>query len=296
MHFHGFGSLFENTDGSRARRIANKRGRKSRLRPRAQFDSPPHPTCDIMSFTLQEDPHMSIAFSRRAAILGAAALRMIRIVKAQPRPKFIAISSANRNHGGINACAKSVAVMRAGGHTLDALTAGVNHVREAVPAQAVDYAYNPPHGAINCIGMNEKERCPSSPPAAWRGKFRAVVRIRPLSAAASDSIGMSEAPVPLAAGKKISASRSSYNCRKYAAWRATQEAALDCLKRMACNFDNDEKRLAQVGLGYTYCVKTANTAPPRCGRATIPGSPFVPAGMRVRNGLCTSWTGRANLF
>ena len=50
---------------------------------------------------------MSSTFSRRAAIFGAAALPMIGIVKAQTRPKFIAISSANRNNGGVNACAKS---------------------------------------------------------------------------------------------------------------------------------------------------------------------------------------------
>src|SRR5271155_111846 len=180
---------------------------------------------------------MSIPFSRRAAILGAAAFPMIRIVKGQSRPKFIAISSANRNNGGVNACAKAVEVMKAGGDTLDAVIAGVNileldascdhmflvgegvprfakaegfeeanllteesriawlawkrslrdknchsnwgagldappaeqkhalledllrdfpHASEAVLAQAVDYAYNPPHGAINCIGMNEK--------------------------------------------------------------------------------------------------------------------------------------------
>ena len=63
---------------------------------------------------------MSIAFSRRAAILSAAALPMIRIVIAQSRPKFIAISSANRNHGGVNACAEAVETMKAGGETLDA--------------------------------------------------------------------------------------------------------------------------------------------------------------------------------
>jgi hypothetical protein len=59
---------------------------------------------------------MSITFSRRAAVVGAAVLPKIRIVKAQLRPEFIAISSANRNNGGINACAKAVDVMKARRH------------------------------------------------------------------------------------------------------------------------------------------------------------------------------------
>ena len=67
-------------------------------------------------------------FSRRAAILGATALPMIRIVQAQARPKFIAVGSANRFDGGLNACTKAVEVMKAGGDTLDAVIQGVNIV------------------------------------------------------------------------------------------------------------------------------------------------------------------------
>src|SRR5580692_1372293 len=69
-----------------------------------------------------------ITLSRRAAILGAAALPVLRIAQSQPRPKFIAIGSANINDGGINACSKAVEVMRGGGDTLDAVIAGVNIV------------------------------------------------------------------------------------------------------------------------------------------------------------------------
>jgi len=69
-----------------------------------------------------------VTFSRRAALLGAAALPVVRVASAQARPKLIAISSANRNNGGINACNKSIEVMRGGGDTLDAAIAGVNIV------------------------------------------------------------------------------------------------------------------------------------------------------------------------
>ncbi len=71
--------------------------------------------------------------TRRAAILGAGALPAIQIVQSQPRPKFIAISSANRNNGGLNAVSKAVEVMKSGGDTLDAVIPGVNIVELDIP-------------------------------------------------------------------------------------------------------------------------------------------------------------------
>jgi len=105
-------------------------------------------TCDIISFSLQEGPHMSVTFSRRAAILGAAAFPMIRIAKSQSRPKFIAISSANRNNGGVNACAKAVEVMKAGGDTLDAVISGVNIVELDPRDKSVGYGGLPNEDGI----------------------------------------------------------------------------------------------------------------------------------------------------
>src|SRR6516164_4143501 len=62
------------------------------------------------------------ALSRRAALLGAAALPMIRAAKGQGKPKNIVISSAN----GVRACAKAMEIIKSGGDTLDAVIAGVN--------------------------------------------------------------------------------------------------------------------------------------------------------------------------
>ena len=58
---------------------------------------------------------MHSLFSRRAAMLGAAALPLVRAVKGQARPRNIVISSGN----GVRACAKAMEVIRAGGDTLD---------------------------------------------------------------------------------------------------------------------------------------------------------------------------------
>src|SRR6266516_4740903 len=63
-----------------------------------------------------------LSFTRRAAILSAAAVPMIRVVKAQARPRNIVISSSN----GVPACAKAMSIIKAGGDTLDAVIAGVN--------------------------------------------------------------------------------------------------------------------------------------------------------------------------
>lgn len=61
-------------------------------------------------------------FTRRAALLGAAALPVIRVAAAQGRPRHIVISSAN----GVAACAKALEMIQAGSDTLDAVIAGVN--------------------------------------------------------------------------------------------------------------------------------------------------------------------------
>jgi len=62
------------------------------------------------------------SFTRRAALVGAATLPMIRVIKAQAKPKNIVISSTN----GLRACAKAMEVIQSGGDTLDAVIAGVN--------------------------------------------------------------------------------------------------------------------------------------------------------------------------
>lgn len=69
-----------------------------------------------------------ITFSRRAAVVGAAALPMIRVLSGQSRPKSVVISSNNRANGGINCCNKALELLKAGKDTLDAVVAGVNIV------------------------------------------------------------------------------------------------------------------------------------------------------------------------
>jgi len=75
------------------------------------------------------DTEMSnFTFSRRAAVLGAAALPVIRVLKGQSKPKSVVISSNNRANGGINCCNKAMELIKAGKDTLDAVIAGVNIV------------------------------------------------------------------------------------------------------------------------------------------------------------------------
>ena len=68
----------------------------------------------------------NFTFSRRAAVVGAAALPMIRVLKGQSKPKSVVISSNNRANGGINCCNKAMELIKAGKDTLDAIIAGVN--------------------------------------------------------------------------------------------------------------------------------------------------------------------------
>ena len=277
-----------------------------------------------MSFLPEKGPHMSIAISRRAAILGAAAFPMTRIVKAQSRPELIAISSANRNNGGINACAKSVEVMKAGADTLDAVIAGINiveldassvhspsprigavgslrdknghtnrdpgldappgqqkyalledlrrafpHASDAVAAQAVDYAHNPPHGAINCIGMNEKgEMSTVTTTSAMAWKIPGHCGDSPIIGGGlwlDQDVG--GAGSTRRGEKNLRAAGAHTIVENMRHGMPPKEAALDCMKRVVRNFDNDEKRLAQVELSFyvlrkdgEYCAASLREA------------------------------------
>src|ERR1035441_9133230 len=62
----------------------------------------------------QGELSMSSTFSRRAAVLGAAALPIIRGLKAQSKSRPVVISSANRFDGGVNCCTKAVEAIKAG--------------------------------------------------------------------------------------------------------------------------------------------------------------------------------------
>src|SRR5438105_8982599 len=87
-------------------------------------------------------------FSRRAAILGAAAVPVIRVVKGQGKPRYIVVSSANRNNGGVNCCAKALEVIKSGGDTLDAVIAGVNIVELDPRDSSVGYGGLPNEDGI----------------------------------------------------------------------------------------------------------------------------------------------------
>jgi N4-(beta-N-acetylglucosaminyl)-L-asparaginase len=74
---------------------------------------------------------MSNTFTRRAAILSAAAAPLVRAADEQAeagRARRVVISSANRFDGGVHCCARAMEIIRGGGDTLDAVIAGVNIV------------------------------------------------------------------------------------------------------------------------------------------------------------------------
>ena len=69
-----------------------------------------------------------ISLSRRAVMLGVAALPLAQQAAGQSRSTRVVISSANDFNGGINCCAKAMETIQGGGDTLDAVIAGVNIV------------------------------------------------------------------------------------------------------------------------------------------------------------------------
>ncbi len=112
-------------------------------------------------------------FSRRAALLGAAALPLIRVVKGQNKPRNIVISSANRNNGGVNCCAKAMEIIKSGGDTLDAVIAGVNIVELDPRDNSVGYG-----GLPNEDGVVELDASCMHGPTRRGGAVGAIQKIK----------------------------------------------------------------------------------------------------------------------
>jgi N4-(beta-N-acetylglucosaminyl)-L-asparaginase len=366
---------------------------------------------------------MSVTFSRSPAILGAAAFPMIRIVKAQPRPKFIVISSANRNNGG-NACAKAVEIIKAGGDTLDAVIAGVNIVELDPRDNSVGYGGLPNKhsivdldascvhgpsrrmGAVGAIrniktpskvaqrvlqdtgymflagegalrlakaeGFEEENLLTEESRIAWLAWMRSLreknghtngdpgldappsvqkhTLLEDLAAISRMPVKPSIAPttrptVPsICIGMNEKGEMSTVTTTSGMAWKipgrcgdspiiggglwldqdvggagttcrgeenlrvagahtivenmrhgmSPKEAALDCLKRVARNFDNDEKRLAQVELSFYVLRKDGEYFAASLWKSDGPGLAVCTTEMRARNPRCTCWSAGAD--
>ncbi|HTS31181.1 MAG TPA: N(4)-(beta-N-acetylglucosaminyl)-L-asparaginase [Bryobacteraceae bacterium] len=123
---------------------------------------------------------------------------------------------------------------------------------EETIAWAYEVALNPPHGTINCISLNEK------------GEMSAITTTSGLAWKIPGRVG--DSPIiggglwlDQDIGGAGSTGRGEENLRVAGAHTivenmrhgmAPKEAALDALKRVARNFDNDEERLKAVDLNF----------------------------------------------
>src|SRR5512141_2763264 len=110
-----------------------------------------------------------ISLSRRAMMLGAAALPLAQQAGAQSRPKQLVISSGN----GVAACAKAMELIKAGKDTLDAVIAGVNIVELDPTDHSVGYG-----GLPNEDGVVELDASCMHGPTHKAGAVAALQRIK----------------------------------------------------------------------------------------------------------------------
>jgi len=83
------------------------------------------------------------------------------------------ISSANRNNGGVNCCAKAMEVIKTGGDTLDAVIAGVNIVELDPLDDSVGYG-----GLPNAEGVVQLDSCCMHGPRKRAGGVAALEGVR----------------------------------------------------------------------------------------------------------------------
>ncbi len=133
---------------------------------------------------------------------------------------------------------------------------------EAMLELAWEHATNPPHGTINCLALNEKGEMSgvtTTSGLAW--KIAGRVGDSPLIGAglyvdqdvgAAGSTGRGEENI-----RVVGAHTIVENMRH---GMSPKEAALDALKRVARNFDNDLKRLEMIDLNFYVLRKDGEYA------------------------------------
>jgi N4-(beta-N-acetylglucosaminyl)-L-asparaginase len=132
------------------------------------------------------------------------------------------------------------------------------HVEDSLIAWAFDVAKHPPTGTINCIALNQKgEMSATTTTSGMAWKIPGRVGDSPIiggglwldnDIGGAGSTGRGEENLRVAGAHTV-----VENMRH---GMSPQEAALDALKRVARNFDNDEKRLAEIDLQFYALSKT----------------------------------------
>jgi N4-(beta-N-acetylglucosaminyl)-L-asparaginase len=169
---------------------------------------------------------------------------------------------------------------------------------EELLAEAWEYVLNPPHGTINCLGLNSKGEMSgvtTTSGLAW--KIPGRVGDSPIIGAGlfldqdvggAGSTGRGEENIRIAGGHTV-----VENMRH---GMSPKDACLDALKRVARNFDYDKTRLKQVDLDYYALRKDGEY-----GAASLWGARPTRRGMRapqftVNDGGESRWEKSAYLY
>jgi len=156
---------------------------------------------------------------------------------------------------------------------------------EELLAEAIENAYHPPHGTINCIALNRK------------GEMSAVTTTSGLAWKISGRVG--DSPIiggglwlDEDVGGAGSTGRGEENLRVCGAHTvvenmrhgmAPKEAALDALERVARNFNRDRKRLEAIDLNFYLLRKDGAYA-----GASLWDKPSIQATRSAQFAVCTS--------
>ena len=164
-----------------------------------------------------------------------------------------------------------------GAFNLEQLKKEFPNANEQLLAEAMDYAIHPPHGTINCIALNDK------------GEMSAVTTTSGMAWKIPGRVGDSPIIggglwVDQDVGAAGSTGRGEENLRVCGAHTCVEnlrhgmsakDAALDTLKRLARNFDNDNERLKQVDLQFYVMSKDGDYCGASLWDRTRPGAPVV---------------------
>jgi N4-(beta-N-acetylglucosaminyl)-L-asparaginase len=144
-------------------------------------------------------------------------------------------------------------------------------------AQCIDFAVHPPHGTINCIALNQKgEMSAVTTTSGMAWKIPGRVGDSPIiggglwldqDVGGAGSTGLGEENL------RVSGAHTCVENMRHG--MSAKEAALDTLKRVARNFDNDMDRLKQVDLQFYVMSKDGDYCGASLWDRSRPGGPVT---------------------
>lgn len=234
----------------------------------------------VAKAVMEQTAHMFLVADGALRFAKALGFQEENLLTEQSRQAWLVWKRSLRDSNGRNNWVPGIdapPAKKTGALDLEQLKREFPGVGEKWLAQCVDFAVHPPHGTINCIALNQKgEMSAVTTTSGMAWKIPGRVGDSPIiggglwldqDVGAAGSTGLGEENL------RVCGAHTCVENMRHG--MSAKDAALDTLKRVARNFDNDMERLKQVDLQFYVMSKDGDYCGASLWDRTRPGGPVT---------------------